>query len=383
MKLYWLLLLAPFPVQALTSAQVLKTAWEDKTYLSYDEIRKTNSNNPFRNVEAFASSENNGKSEVEVGLKFQLKSWPEWRQKRSLGAEQKVLKESSLAWALKNRYNTLLLYELNRRKLESMKEILRLSDHFSQAQTLALHAGKVTAKSYSNAKADLLKYQRMQSALEQEREVLRRRIQIWVPDWKSGVLDEIDLLEIEDISQALKEQHSEMGSLTRKIAEEEIAQMSQELAIVKGREQQWLKGFEISHIKKDDDSLYEVQVNLQLPFLGSDDLAKQKQNELILKRALKQRDLEETGTQLESLRVQILNLIELYKSSRKQGQRKTAVLDPLVNLEVKLVGQQEELDLLNQRQEISALYLEYLLESEALIQHPEKNYLERTQKVLL
>ncbi|KYG68390.1 hypothetical protein AZI87_03830 [Bdellovibrio bacteriovorus] len=369
---------------AITPEQVLKTAWNDKTYLSFEEVQATDSKNPLRSVDGFVSTEDDdGDTKSKIGLKFQFKSWPEWKTGRPKGTEQKLLRNTSLGWALKNRYNTLLLYELNRQKSEKLKEVIKLAERNVQAQTLSLRAGRVTSKSFVSARSELVKLKRTLALLQQEKQMLETKIQVWVPSWKEGDLDNLNLISIDHVEQSLKETVVKGDSLTKKIANEEIEQISQELTIVKGREKQWFKGLDVSQNRKNDDISYEVEVTVQLPFLFSDDLAKQKQNELILKRALKQRDIEETGNRLETLRVQVLNLIEIYKDTQKLSKIQASSLDPLANIERKIVEQQEELDLLNQQQEILSLYLEYLLESEVLNNSPEKNYLDKSLKALL
>ncbi|MNY78592.1 hypothetical protein D3C86_2189030 [compost metagenome] len=55
--------------------------------------------------------------------------------------------------------------------------------------------------------------------------------------------------------------------------------------------------------------------------------------------------------------------------------------DPLVNLEAKLTSLEDQVDLLNQQQEVTLLYLDYLLESESFAKEPEKNFLIAGQKV--
>lgn len=369
---------------AITPEQVLKTAWNDKTYLSFEEVQATDSKNPLRSVDGFVSTEDDdGDTKSKIGLKFQFKSWPEWKTGRPKGTEQKLLRNTSLGWALKNRYNTLLLYELNRQKSEKLKEVIKLAERNVQAQTLSLRAGRVTSKSFVSARSELVKLKRTLALLQQEKQMLETKIQVWVPSWKEGDLDNLNLISIDHVEQSLKETVVKGDSLTKKIANEEIEQISQELTIVKGREKQWFKGLDVSQNRKNDDISYEVEVTVQFPFLFSDDLAKQKQNELILKRALKQRDIEETGNRLETLRVQVLNLIEIYKDTQKLSKIQASGLDPLANIERKIVEQQEELDLLNQQQEILSLYLEYLLESEVLNNSPEKNYLDKSLKALL
>ncbi|WP_413568717.1 hypothetical protein ACLWBD_14560 [Bdellovibrio sp. HCB117] len=379
--IHWLLVSSAL---AITPEQVLKTAWNDKTYLSFEEVQATDSKNPLRSVDGFVSTEDDdGDTKSKIGLKFQFKSWPEWKTGRPKGTEQKLLRNSSLGWALKNRYNTLLLYELNRQKADKLTDVIRLAERNVQAQTLSLRAGRATSKAFVSARSELIKLKRALALLQQEKQMLETKIQVWVPSWKEGALENLNLIGVEDVERSLKDTVVKGDSLTKKIANEEIEQISQELTIVKGREKQWFKGLDVSQNRKNDDISYELEVTVQLPFLFSDDLAKQKQNELILKRALKQRDIEETGNRLETLRVQVLNLIEIYKDTQKLSKIQAGSLDPLANIERKIAEQQEELDLLNQQQEIYSLYLEYLLEAEVLNNSPEKNYLDKSLKALL
>jgi hypothetical protein len=58
---------------------------------------------------------------------------------------------------------------------------------------------------------------------------------------------------------------------------------------------------------------------------------------------------------------------------------KAGSADPLVNIQTKLASQQEQLDLLNQRQSITTMYLDYLLENEILIKEPERNHLSKNK----
>lgn len=382
MTFLWFLILVS-RAYAISQEQVLKTAWTDKAYLSYDEIQSTDSRNPLRTVEGIISHEKDTFTDTEVGLKFNFKSWPEWKTGTPKDIEQNLLKQSSLGWALKNRYNTLLFFELNRRKLETVSEAIRLSEQYLKAQALALRSGRVTAKSFLSTKTDLYKFNRLQVTLCQERDLLEKRIKLWVPEWKEGALQPMNLIGIQDISESLGTQVLGTESLSKKINKQEINQMGQELEIIKGRENQWMKGLEITQIKRKEEERYKIELTLQFPFFGSDDLAKQKQNDLILRRALKQRSLEEAGDQLQILKLQILNLIEIYKSAQRIGNIKVHALDPLLNIERQIIEQQEKLDMINQQQEITSLYLDYLLESEALTKNPEKNYLDRDLKVIL
>lgn len=378
----WLLFFSP-GANAISQEQILKTAWTDKTYLSYDEIQSTGSRNPLRAVEAIISQEKNTYEDNEVGLKFNFKSWPEWKMGTTKSAEQSLLKQSTLGWALKNRYYALLFYELNRQKSAITKEIIRLLEQYLQAQGLALRSGRVTTKSFLSTKADLYKFTRIKSALDQEISLLEGRMKQWLPEWKAESLQPMNLIAVQEIAHLLTTQAAGAESLTKKITQHEISQMEQELEVIKGRENQWIKGFEITRINRKDEDRYKVELTLQLPLFGSDDLGKQKQNDLILKKALKQRSLDEAADQLQILKVQILNLIEQYKSAQKIGNIKIHTLDPLVNTERQIIEQQEKLDMINQQREITTLYLDYLLESEILTKNPEKNYLDRDLKAIL
>lgn len=382
----WLLLLLciwRMQAHAVSPEQILKTAWEDKTYLVHEEIQSTDSKNPLRTVDGVISYEDNTYIEAEVGLKLNLKSWPEWKAGTSSRSVQNLLKQSSLAWALKTRYSTLLLYELNRRKMETVDGLSKLSEKYLNALGMALRTGRISAKTFLGAKTDAYKTNQIYLTLVQERDALEKTIKGWVPEWKQGPLSPINLISIEDISNVVAINPSFSESLTKKIAKQEISQIEQELEIVRGREKQWIKSIEVTRAEKNNEERYKLELTIQIPFLGSDDYAKQKQNDLFLKKALKKKELDETGDQLQTLKVQILNLTDLYKSAQKISGYKIQTLDPLTNTERQIAELQEKLDMLNQQQQITTLYLDYLLESETLINNPGKNYLDREQKAIL
>ena len=368
---------------AATAEQVLKTAWSDKTYVVHDEILATDSKNPFKDVEGSVSQETYGDRETEYELKFNLKSYAEWKSGRSGGEQAKTLKESALAWALRDRYGVLLHYEMASQKLKLVQEALLISESQLKAQTLSLRAGKSSSKAYLDAKAELLKLERTKLLLDQELSVLKQKIQRWLPGEES--LSTVDLISVEDISKNIEAQKISDSSLTAKLTQEEIKEMDQELQIVRGRENQWFKSFSVSQVQKKEENVYELGLTLRLPVLGSDDYQRQRQNELILKKALKQRDYENTLDKLSSLRFQILNNIEIFKisSSHKALDSKVGTADPLVNIQTKLAAQQEQLDLINQRQAITTMYLDYLLENEILSREPEKNHLSAHKAVIL
>lgn len=369
--------------QAVTPEQVLKTAWSDRTYLAHESIQDTDSKNPFRNVEGFYSNERNGSTEEEYGLKFNLKSFAEWSSGRSRSEQSQVLKESALAWALRDRYSVLLGFEMAESKLQVLNGSIETAEKNLKALGLSVQAAKVSSKNYLEAKEDLLRLQRSKALLLEETEILRKRMKRWLPDSEPS-LETLDILPIDEVQTNLQHNTLPNQSLTGRLAQEEIQQLEQELQIVKGRENQWFKSFEVAQVKKKNDTFYELGLTLQLPPLGSDDLAKQRQNELILKKALKQRDAEITSDRLQILRFQILNAIEIYKSA-KTNQISTSKLraaDPLAFLQTKMTSHKEQLDLLTQQQGILTLYLDYLLESEVLSKEPGVNHLSRMKKVI-
>lgn len=368
---------------AMTPEQVLKTAWTDKTYLVHDSIQDTDSKNPFRSVEAFYSNEHDGATEVEIGLKFNLKSFSEWKSGRSRAEQSEVLKESALAWALRDRYSVILSSDLSERKLKVLNSTIETSEKNMKATGLSVQAAKATSKDYLDAKEDLLRLQRTKALLLEEKEILAKKLRRWAPEQEPKI-DAQDTLSPEEVAKALETKGAPAESLTGKLAQEEIQQLDQELQIVKGRENQWFKSFDVSQAEKKREKFVEVGVTLLLPPLGSDDLSKQRQNELILKKALKQRDYENTSDRLQILRFQILNAIEIYRSAQASLKitAKARPADPLASLQTKLTSQKEEIDLLTQQQGILTLYLDYLVESEVLSKEPQINHLSQSKKVI-
>lgn len=377
-----LILLMGFSANALTAEQVLKTAQDDSAYV-LEGFRDLNSANPLRNVEGFASVErDNGKSEVEVGLKLQFRSWPEWRLRKDVHSEQSHLKRASLAWALRERYATLIVHVINQEKIRILKDALRLSEDYLKGQALSLRAGLSTPKSLLDAQNDLYKMRRLENVLNQENSQAVQRIKRWVPGWGEGEIETFELISVQDIQELLTESVSVDASFTSKISDIEKSQLSRELEILRARENQWIKGLELSQVQKKDETGYKVEVSLQLPGLGSDDLSRQKQNELIVKRVLKEKERDEGLGRAAFLKTQLVNLIGLYKLSQTtlEGSLKARGRGPLSVLENQMIQAQNRLELLGQQQEILTLFVDYLLESELLTENPQINQLRRKEK---
>ncbi|WP_413582304.1 hypothetical protein [Bdellovibrio sp. HCB288] len=384
MFLSWLLLggISSF---AVTPEQVLKTAWSDSAFVSQEEMRTTDTRNPLRNVEGFASVETEDKkNEYELGVKFQFRSWPEWKLGSTPEAGRKVLKDASLAWALHERYLNLVSYEISHKKMAVLENSLKLSEGYLKAQSLSLRAGRASTKSFLGAQGDIYKLKRLENVITQEKKVATKKIKSWVPSWSDESLTGFDLLSVQEVVDSVGSIPQPDTSLSARISQTEFNDYSRELEILRGREDQWIKGMDISQTRKEDEIGYKVELTVQLPHLGSDDLSRQKQNELILKKALKQKEVDDSKDRLLSLKNQILNLAGLYKMSsaglKESGKVKGA--DTLSALENKLMQEQGELDLLSQQQEILTLFVDYLLESERLAAEPEKNHLSKSLKVV-
>ena len=256
------------------------------------------------------------------------------------------------------------------------------SESFRKAQALSLKAGRSTQKNFLNAQSEEYKLKRMESTIVLEQEILKDKMRRWLGPEQDKALENYELVSVDEIFKVVKDTAPE-GSLTAKLASEELTNIGQELEIVRGRDRQWFKSFEVAHVKKTDENFYEFGVTIQLPILGSDDMLREKQNELILKKSLKQREIENTGDRLKIMRLQILNLVEIYQIEKKKRGVFVKGADPLVNLEAKLTSLEDQIDLLNQQQEVTLLYLDYLLENESLAKEPEKNFLIAGQKVNL
>lgn len=384
MLLSWILLggLSSF---AVTPEQVLKTAWSDKTYTSQEEMRPTDSRNPLRNVEGFVSAEQeDNKNEYEVGLKFQFRSWSEWKLGPNTEPRKKVLKEASLAWALHERYLNLISYQISQQKMALLNSSMKLSEGYLKAQSLSLRAGRTSTKSFLGAQGDIYKLKRLEAGIAQENKLAAKKIKSWVPQWDEKSLENFDLISVQEVVETVGSLATPDASLTARIYETEFKDISRELEILRGREDQWVKGLDVSQTHKEAEIGYKVELTLQLPHLGSDDLSRQKQNELILKRALKQKEAEDSKDRLVSLKNQIQNLAGLYKMTSQglKESQKVKGQDTLSVLEGRLLQEQTELDLLSQQQEILTLFVEYLLESERLAAEPAKNHLSKTPKVV-
>ncbi|WP_413294551.1 hypothetical protein ACLSU7_05470 [Bdellovibrio sp. HCB185ZH] len=386
MLFHWLLF-GGISAFAMTPEQVLKTAWSDSAYTSQEEMRSTNTTNPLRNVEAFANTETEDKknNEYEVGLKLQFRSWPEWKIGEAPDASRTVLKDASLAWALHERYLNLISYEISRQKMAILTSSLKLSDGYLKAQSLSLRAGRASTKSFLGAQGDIYKLKRLENVITQENKAAAKKIKNWVPSWSEDSLEGFDLLNVQEVADSVASTPLPQASLSARISQTEFKNYSRELEILRGREDQWIKGLDVSQSHKGDDIGYKVELTIQLPGLWADDLSRQKQNELILKKALKQKEVDDSKDSLLSLKNQILNLVGLYKmtSAGLKEISKVKERDTLSSLENRLLQEQGEMDLLSQQQEILTLFVEYLLQSERLATEPTKNHLSKSLKVVV
>lgn len=379
--LYFWLLTMVVPAFSFSPEQVLKTAWTDKTYSSQQELRPVNTRNPLRNVEAFTALETeDGKQEYELGLKFQLRSWAEWRWKGTAESSGSVLKEIALSGALYERYLSLITYEISRRKLEALAKSMALAESYLKAQGLSVKAGRSTAKDLMAAQTDLMKLKRQEALVVEEHSRSKAKLSQWVPE---GEPEMVDLVTLSEIEESLKEASGSAPSLSGRMVKVELFDINRELEILKARENQWVKEIEVAQGRKESESSYKFKLGFQLPGLGADDLSRQKQNELVLKRALKQKEIDDVGQRQILLKGKIQTLIRLYRLSEKGAPRELRRrADVLQSLEERMMQDQHTVDLLTQQQEILTLYVEYLLESERLLVEPARNYITKGQKMV-
>lgn len=369
---------------AVTPEQVLATAWLDKSYVSQETLRSVDSGNPLRNVEGFTSVEKeDNKEQRELGLKLQFRSWAEWKLARGSGFPSRILKEAALAWALHERYVILASLAMADQKREVLQRSMMLAERFLKVQALSLKAGRSSSKSVLAAQKDLYGLKRLEAELNEERALAEEKIRQWVAAAEGVRLEGFDLISVVEISRALEDSGSLSTSLSRRLSEVEYEDISRELEILRARENQWVKGLDLSQSRKGDEIGYKVELSIQLPGLGADDLSRQKQNELILKRALKQKELDASKGQFLSLRRKLQNLLGLYVSSQKNRFKEgRGGADTLLEIEEKLLRDQYEMELLIQQQEILTLYLQYLFESGKLVSEPTKNHLSQSGKVV-
>lgn len=369
----WLLALS---CHAITSNDVLKTAWSDDFYISQINRISPSTANPFRNVELTASQETDSDRETEIGLKFQFKSYPEWSLRNSSKDAEKVVENFSLSWALHTRYLALMKHKLLSEKLKCAQALHEHLKRWTEAQGVSLKAGRASGKTFTKARLDTLKNERLLRQLEYEILQNKKLIQQWHKNFKDEDRLTSVFLPIKSIEEIVHEIDPEkLETLTFKLGHQEIDQLQKEIEVVQGKEDQWFKSVGVSKKNKKDEDVYEVQVSIQLPFLFSDESAIQKKNELVFKRAQKKRDLEEKEG-LSVLRTRLLNTLTdfdvITSENNKVGRSAT---DPLEKLEEKIAQGSQCIDAVDLQMDLYTQYIQFLLESEILAKQPQRNFL--------
>lgn len=369
----WLLALSS---HAFTTNDVLKTAWTDDFYVSQTNRISPSTANPFRNVELTASQETDSDKETEVGLKFQFKSYPEWKLRNTSKDAERVVESFSLSWALHTRYLAVMKHKLLSEKMKCAQTSQDYLKRWTEAQGVSLRAGRASGKAFTKARLDTLKNERLLRQLEYEILQNTKLIQHWDQKFKDEDRITSSFLSVKSIEAIIHEITPEkLDTLTFKLGHQEIDQLQKEIEVVQGKENQWFKSIGVSKKNKKDEDVYEVQVSIQLPFLFSDESAIQKKNELVFKRAQKKRDLEEKET-LSILRTRLLNTLtdfEIITAEKNQVGR--SATDPLEKLEEKIAQGAQCIEAVDLQMDLYTQYIQFLLESELLAKQPQRNFL--------
>lgn len=369
----WLLALS---CHAMTTNEVLKTAWSDDFYVSQTNRISPSTANPFRNVELTASQETDSDKETEVGLKFQFKSYPEWKLRNTSKDAERIVESFSLSWALHTRYLAIMKHKLLSEKMKCAQTSQDYLKRWTEAQGVSLRAGRASGKAFTKARLDSIKNERLVRQLEYEILQNTKLIQHWDQKFKDQDRFVSAFLSPKSLEAIIHEVTPEkLDTLTSKLGHQEIDQLQKEIEVVQGKEDQWFKSIGVSKKNKKDEDVYEVQVSIQLPFLFSDESAIQKKNELVFKRAQKKRDLEEKEG-LSVLRTRLLNTLtdfEIITSEKNQFGR--SATDPLEKLEEKIVQGAQCIDAADLQMDLYTQYIQFLLESELLAKQPQRNFL--------
>lgn len=368
--------LVAFSCNAVTTNDVLKTAWADEFYVSQTNRISPSTANPFRNVELTASQETDANKETEVGLKFQFKSYPEWKLRNTSKDAERVVESFSLSWALHTRYIAIMKHKLLSEKMKCAQAAHNSLKRWTEAQGVSLKAGRASGKTFTKARLDTLKNERLVRQLEYEILQNTKLIQHWEQKFKEEDRFVAPFLSAKAIEAVVHEIPLErIETLSLRLGHQEIDQLQKEIEVVQGKEDQWFKSIGVSKKNKKDEDVYEVQVSIQLPFLFSDESAIQKKNELVFKRAQKKRDLEEREG-LSVLRTKLLNTLtdfEIIDSERNL--KRTSATDPLEKLEEKISQASQCIESVDLQIDLYTQYIQFLLESELLAKQPQRNFL--------
>lgn len=370
---FWLLAL---PCYSATTNDILRTAWSDDFYVSQINRISPSTANPFRNVELTASQETDADRETEVGLKFQIKSYPEWKLRNTSKDAERAVEDFSLSWALQTRYLAIMKHKVLSEKMKCAQIGHEHLKRWTEAQGVSLKAGRASGKTFTKARLDMIKNERLIRQLEYEILQNTKLIQQWDRKFKDKDYFTSPFHSTKVIERIVQEVAPDKNeTLSYKLGHQEIDQLQKEIEVVQGKEDQWFKSIGVSKKNKKDEDVYEVQVSIQLPFLFSDESAIQKKNELVFKRAQKKRDLEEREG-LTVLRTKLLNTLTDFEAITSEDNRiGRSAIDPLEKLEEKIAQGGQCIDAADLQLDFYTQYIQFLLESEVLAKQPQRNFL--------
>lgn len=321
----------------------------------YDQIESTKTNNPFRDVEAFVNNDSwSERHGVEVGIKLKLKPFQEWQLSRADSTNAELIKKFNKSATLKTRFEVLVEYKQALQKIDLYQAMIKKMNQALKLQEIDVVSGKSEMSSLLNSKSSLERYLAELKMTEIHRDNLLNLLTLWAG--KQDLANDYSFISLEIMQREIIKLPHNQKTLTDQLRQEEMSQIEKEIKILRARDRQWLNEFEIkrSNIRREED--YEVGLKFRIPVLSSDSWARQKMNELLIKKTLKQRELREQAILILDLSNKINADIDRYKR-QVQGAKKTLELTARGALEtqIKQLGEQiESVSLLE------SIYLQYI-----------------------
>lgn len=330
----------------------------------YDQLESTKTNNPFRDVEAYFSNDRwRERSAVEMGFKFKLKPYQEWQLSRIDATNADLVKRFNKSSTLKNRFEVLLGYKQNTLRVKLYQEAIHKYDQLIKVQQLDIVSGKSDGNSLLNSRGERESLLADLKTTEINRENLKHLLTLWTGE--SEIQDDYDFVSMQSIRTNLVKLPKKQATMTDQLRQEELSQIEKEMKILRARDRQWLNEVEIkkNDISREED--YEIGVKFRIPLLSSDSWARQKINELLIKRTLKQRELREQVISVSELGERVSADIDRYqKLSQAKLRAFEADAQGLLNVELKKV--KNRIEALDLQESIYLQYIYILFEMDSL-----------------
>jgi hypothetical protein len=388
---------------ASTPEEILKGAWQDPAVKASEQAMTVVSEgqgfNPIKQTQLRVERGEIQKDSLEYALRLYPKGFTEFSKgksfQKSLEKSEKAISKNALSQSLAQRYLLLARAALLQAKLDLANQLADLNRKSGKAAAYTAQRDRAELKSFLKSRVELDKHDLKVAEIQRDYAALQ-------DDFKSrGLgdpkgLDLSDLVQPEDVRGRITAVPQPSETLTGQVARLEAETADAAFNYERAQNEAWLDHVEISAKRLDrDEKIFGVRLSINLPFASAPDMSDiQKAAKEAREKAEKVQISRESGALFRQSVSELTTLLDLHSRLTKERSRlspsqmkKTSQAvsgrDPLLALEFQRGWYESYEQLLDVEFRIRELYVSYLVESTALAEAPEVNYLSKTKKRIL